>query len=216
MPLDPRDKVAFRLLAELHALTLRLEHLVQLPHRPVRLPFRRVIVEHKAAVFRQIGKDRPILLPRALRLLEKVHVVHADERPLRHHRHRVHGLAQRLRRERLGAEAVEVEFRRRPVQQLLLQHPPVVLLQKRLFPEEHVEIAYVPGLQRRLQPLQCRRAVLSPGLSRHSLTSRRSGFPAHRCGTPPRRTSRSFPMSPLPDGRTGSPRQPKGTRSPAA
>ena len=33
---------------------------------------------------RQIGKNRPVLLPQPLRLLEKVHVVHADQRPLRH------------------------------------------------------------------------------------------------------------------------------------
>ena len=148
---DPRAQTALGLLAERNDLRVLLDGGRQLFHRAVDLKFHRVIDEQHAAVIRDIGQNGGILLPRALRLLEQVDVVHAHERPLGHHGHGVDRVSQRLRRAVVGGKAVEVKLARRAVGEFFRGKLHIMAAQKRFLAADDIKAAERSGLQIRFE-----------------------------------------------------------------
>lgn len=91
------------------------------------------------------------MLPRALRLLEQVDVVHAHERPLGHHGHGVDRVSQRLRRAVVGGKAVEVKLARRAVGEFFRGKLHIMAAQKRFLAADDIKAAERSGLQIRFE-----------------------------------------------------------------
>jgi len=138
MAADPGGQVGLRLLGEADHDRLVLHDSREFFHLPVRFVLNRIVHEHHTAVIRQIGEDLPVLLARMLVLLEKVHVIHADQRAFGHHGHGLHRLGQGLRRQRVRVEAVKIEVARRATGELLRQKVKIMLAKIGLFAAEDI------------------------------------------------------------------------------
>ena len=115
MPRDPRRKLPLRGLLKLHHLRALFDGIRQLSHLTVRPILYRIVYEHEADILRQVLKNPAVLLSWPLGNLEKVHIVHTYERPLGHHRHGLHRVQKRLRRDTCRIKAVDVKLGGRAV-----------------------------------------------------------------------------------------------------
>ena len=115
MPRDPRGELALRGLLKLHHLRALFDGIRQLSHLTVRLILYRIVYEHEADIVRQVLKNPAVLLSWPLGELEEIHVVHAHQRPLGHHRHGLHRVQKRLRRDTCCIKAVDVKLGGRAV-----------------------------------------------------------------------------------------------------
>ena len=110
MPRDPRRKLALRGLLKLQHLRALFDGIRQLSHLTVRPILYRIVYEHEADILRQVLKNPAVLLSWPLGKLEKVHIVHTYERSLGHHRHGLHRIQKRLRRNCRRIKAVDIKL----------------------------------------------------------------------------------------------------------
>ena len=140
MPRNPSAELPLRGLLKFQHLRMLFERIGELAHLPVRLILDRIVAEHETHIVRQIFKNAAVLLSCLLGELEQIHIVHAHQRPLRHHGHCLHRVQKRLRRNACAIEAVGVEFRGRSACQLFCQLREIVVPQERLLAAEDIEI----------------------------------------------------------------------------
>ena len=148
---QPVHQLGALLLGKLHGADMLVQRGAQLLHLAVPLVVQRVIDEDQRTVLRKVLQQCDQGVPLALVQLEKIHILHRDQRVLGHHGHGLHHLGQRLHRQALAAEVMVVELLEpRRDQQLphLLQIPGPEI---RLLAVKDIDILHLLRLQVGLQ-----------------------------------------------------------------